>query len=345
MSNPYSLVFGKAPGQLISRSSQSIAVTEAFCDDHPTQQIFIITGVRGSGKTVFMNDIAKSIGRLKDWIVVELNPERDMLEALASKLTSENTFARIFKEAKINLSLFGIGLEVKGTVPVTDIEVALEKMLTSLQNKGKRLLITVDEAVNSKEMRVFAGTFQMMIRKDIPLFLLMTGLYENINDIQNEKSLTFLYRAPKIELSPLNIRAIADNYKKNCNVSENTAMEMARMTKGYSFAFQVLGHFTWKNNGFNEDTIQDFRQYLEDYAYEKIWLEMSAGDKKVAYGIANVPDGKIINIRKFLELETNQFNPYRKRLIKKGIIDGSTHGYVTFTLPFFGEYVLYNYDL
>ena len=344
MSNPYSLVFGKEPAQLISRASQSVSVTEAFCDDQPNQQIFIITGVRGSGKTVFMNDIAKKIGKMKDWIVVELNPERDMLEALVSKLTSENTFARIFKEAKINLSFFGIDLEVKGMAPVTDIEVALEKMLTSLQNKGKRILITVDEAVNSKEMRIFASSFQMMIRKDLPLFLLMTGLYENINDIQNEKSLTFLYRAPKIELSPLNVRAMADSYRKNCNVAADVAVEMARMTKGYSFAFQVLGYFTWKNKCFDEETVQEYKQYIEDYAYEKIWMEMSAGDKKTAYGIANVPDGKIIDIRKFLDLETNQFNPYRKRLIKKGIINGKEHGYVTFTLPFFEEYVLYNYD-
>ena len=39
-------------------------------------------------------------------------------------------------------------------------------------------------------------------------------------------------------------------------------------------------------------------------------------------------------------METNEFNPYRKRLIKKGILSGETRGYVSFTLPLFSEYVL-----
>ena len=43
-------------------------------------------------------------------------------------------------------------------------------------------------------------------------------------------------------------------------------------------------------------------------------------------------------------METNEFNPYRKRLVKRGIVNGEDHGYVSFTLPLFEEYVLDNYD-
>ena len=42
-------------------------------------------------------------------------------------------------------------------------------------------------------------------------------------------------------------------------------------------------------------------------------------------------------------METNEFNPYRKRLIRIGIVSGETRGYVYFTLPLFGEYVVANY--
>ena len=37
---------------------------------------------------------------------------------------------------------------------------------------------------------------------------------------------------------------------------------------------------------------------------------------------------------------TNQFNPYRDRLVKKGVVDGSTYGHVSLTLPLFGRNVL-----
>lgn len=342
-SNPYSLTFGKSPEQMISRTAQLMTITDAFLAEKPVQQLFIITGVRGSGKTVLMTEASRIIAKEKNWITVELNPERDMLVSLASKLSSENALAEIFKSARINLSFFGFGLEVTGEPPVTDIETALTKMLTGLKKHGKKLLITIDEAANTKNMKVFASTFQILLRLDLPVFLLMTGLYENINSLQNEKTLTFLYRAPKIEIKPLNIGTIAANYRSTIGVDESTALSMAQLTKGYSFAFQVLGYFAWAEKAFTQTVKISFKQYLEEYVYEKIWSELSGTDKRVVYGIANTPGGRVKDIRGFTGMDTNQFNPYRSRLIKKGLVDGSTNGYLRFTLPLFGEFVIENY--
>lgn len=344
LKNPYTLIFGKSPKQIISRNSSMNDIIETFNDDNPSQQIYMITGVRGSGKTVYMTELSQKIQASGDWITVELNPELDLLEGLAAKLSGETALAQMFKSAKINLSFFGFGVEIDGVAPIRDIETALEKMLLTIKKSKKKLLITIDEAANTANMRVFAGSFQIFIRKNLPIFLIMTGLYENIDLLQNEKTLTFLYRAPKIELKPLNIRTIAENYKGTFKINDQTAMYMAKLTKGYSFAFQVLGYFTWSNNGNYKDALGDFRQYLEDYVYEKIWSGLSKGDKRLAYGIARVKSGKVSEIRKELNMETNEFNPYRKRLVKRGIVNGEERGYVSFTLPLFEEYVLDNYD-
>ena len=341
--NPYSLIFGKKPEQIISREMSTSYIIDSFLAEQPSQMVYILTGVRGAGKTVMMTDIAQRIKDEDNWIVIELNPERDMLEALISKLASENSLARIFKSARINLSLFGVGLEVSGEVPVSDSETALEKMLQSIKNKGKRLLITVDEAVNTVNMRTFVSSYQILIRQDLPVFLLMTGLYDNIYDIQNEKTLTFLYRAPKIELKPLNIGTIADNYRRNFNIDPDDALKMAKLTKGYSFAFQVLGYFSWEHGVMSDRAYTEYKQYLEEYVYEKIWSELSGKDKFVLNGIAHTENGKISDIRRYLNMETNQFNPYRKRLIRKGIINGETHGYIKFVLPLFDKFVIENY--
>lgn len=342
--NPYSLIFGKAPNQLISRPVPSDEILSAFLSEKPSKQMYIITGIRGSGKTVLMTEISRKISRDPAWIVIELNPERDLLMALASKLSSENALSSIFQEAKINLSFFGFGLEIAGTKPITDIEIALSKMLESLEKRGKRVLVTIDEVSNTPEMRIFAAAYQILIRQELPLFLLMTGLHENIRNLQNEKSLTFLYRAPKIELGPLNLRSIARNYKKNLPVSEAEAMHLAKMTRGYPFAFQVLGYYVFEQREVNETAVSSYQEYLEEYVYEKVWDELSANDRSIVYGIAKVPSGKISEIRSLLGMETNQFNPYRKRLIKKGIIDGEQYGHVGFVLPFFEDYVLETYE-
>lgn len=341
--NPYTLVFGKEPNQLISRISQITEIAETFNSEIPAQQIYMITGVRGTGKTVFMTEIAKKLNKYDNWIVVELNPEKDLLVGLAAKLSSENELAQIFKNAKINLSFFGFGLEVSGGTPITDIETAITKMMESLKKHGKRVLITVDEVTSTQTMREFASAFQIFVRQDLPIFLLMTGLYENVNELQNEKNLTFLYRAPKIELKPLNIGTIARNYKNNFNLNDDAALSMAKLTRGYSFAFQVLGYFTWENDGDYDGVLGDYKQYLDDYVYDKIWSELSRGDRKILYGMANRDNGRISDIREFLGIETNEFNPYRKRLIKKGIINGDERGYVKFVLPLFEQYVIENY--
>ena len=46
------MIFGKEPPQIISRVTQSSEVLMSFQEEPPEQQIYMITGVRGCGKTV-----------------------------------------------------------------------------------------------------------------------------------------------------------------------------------------------------------------------------------------------------------------------------------------------------
>ncbi|MBR1629601.1 MAG: ATP-binding protein [Lachnospiraceae bacterium] len=341
--NPYSLLFGKEPSESVPRAVQLSKILSEFSDEMPTKQIYVLTGVRGSGKTVFMSEISTRLSETEDWVVINLNPERDLIQSLASKLSSEDKLSKFFQTAKINLSFFGLGIEIGGVEPIRDLEVAIEKMVDSIAKNNNRLLITIDEAISSDYMKIFAHTYQSMLMKGFPVFLLMTGLYENIHKLKNEKSLTFLYRAPRMELKPLNVGSMASNYQKNFKLDLDRARQMAESTRGYSFAFQVLGYFAWENGGYNETCEEEAYQYLEEYVYEKIWDEMSERDKKMAYGIARSKTGRIKEVRELLGIESNQFNPYRKRLINKGVVNGSRHGFVVFSLPFFERYVLENY--
>lgn len=104
-------------------------------------------------------------------------------------------------------------------------------MIANLKKHNKKILIAIDEVTNNENIRVFASAFQIMVRKDLPVFLLMTGLYENINAIQDEKNLTFLYRAPKLEMKSLNIGAVAQKYADTFDIDSDGAVEMAKLTK------------------------------------------------------------------------------------------------------------------
>ncbi len=83
MNNPFTLSFGKKPLQYVSRISQTNTIIESFSAEEPSNQIYLITGVRGSGKTVMMTSIANDMRKKEEWIVVELNPVRDLLHSQA----------------------------------------------------------------------------------------------------------------------------------------------------------------------------------------------------------------------------------------------------------------------
>ena len=210
--NPFALNFGKVPSQYISRELIIDEIVQEMLDEDTQNNCFMLTGTRGSGKTVTMTEIEQKVLEADDWIVIRLNAERNMLESLVGKLYDSNEFLTKFVDANLNLSKFGIGLNISSKSPVADIESALEIMLKEIQRKKKRILVSVDEVSNTASMREFASSFQILIREEFPIFLLMAGLYENISDLKNEKNLTFLYRTPQYEMEPLNLTLIADRY-------------------------------------------------------------------------------------------------------------------------------------
>lgn len=341
MNNPFTLSFGKRPLQYISRITQTNHIINTFSAQSPSNQIFMITGVRGSGKTVMMTQIATEMSKEKEWIVLELNPTRDLLQSLAAKIYGLPQMHDLFLKAKLDFSAFGLGVSLENVAPVTDIEDVLGKMLEQIQKAGKRILVTIDEVINSEYIKVFASAFQIFLRQDYPIYLLMTGLYENIYELQNDKSLTFLYRAPKVLLEPLNYTAVRKHYQDIFEIDVEIAGKMTSLTKGYPFAFQVLGYLYWENRASKslEEILPEYDQYLEEYVYSKIWSELSEIDKKVLTELSLNGDNKVKTIRENLDMKSEQFSVYRDRLKRKGVIDTSEYGKISLALPRFDEFV------
>jgi len=59
---------------------------------------------------------------------------------------------------------------------------------------------------------------------------------------------------------------MADTYENALGVEHRSAVEMAKLTKGYSFAFQLLGYFTYKEkNHDHRKVISKYRLYLDEF--------------------------------------------------------------------------------
>lgn len=339
--NPFSIMFGKNPIVNVSRTEEKNIIINSFIDEPITNQAYLVTAIRGAGKTVLMTEVCDYFKEKEDWVTIELNIDSDMQLGLLSKLNS--LAANYIKSLNFNLSLFnivtvGCNLENK----ITDPESAITKILEHLKKQNIKVLVAIDEVNNNKYMKLFASMFQIFVRNKLPIFLLMTGLYENIKKLQDEKSLTFLYRTPRIKLESLNLTSISDKYKKIFSLNDLESKKMAKLTLGYAYAFQVLGYLTFNNNGDYKGILTEYRSYLEDYSYNKIWSEFSNKDKEILFAIAKSKTNKISEIMEITNIDNNHFNPYRKRLIDKGIVTPKERGKLLFTLPLFKEYVLDN---
>ncbi len=261
-SNPYSIMFDQVPREIISRDDQQNEIINDFLSG---QHIYMIFGVHGLGKTVFMTTVACKY-QSKDWIIININTASaaSVLEQIAIQLSQYDDLTKKIEIPMISLNV--IGLKVNDNKPFYNAEQAVLLMLEEVKKHNKKILITIDEVTNTESVREFAGAFQIWIREYLPVYLLMTGLYENIRDLQNENNLTFLYRTPRIELSPLSLLEIQRNYEDNLNVSDTQAQEMARATKGYSFAFQALGHEVYSENGLTEKAKKRYQEDLFEYS-------------------------------------------------------------------------------
>ena len=112
--NPFNITFGKEPLNPINRTDDTSKIIESFSNDNPFSKIFILTGPRGCGKTVTLTSLIKHYRNEKDWITVDLNPEYDLLEQLASKIYDQVKSSKMFLKTEFSFSFHGISFSIKG---------------------------------------------------------------------------------------------------------------------------------------------------------------------------------------------------------------------------------------
>lgn len=335
MSNPFNITFGELPKSAITRENDINAIKKVFLDESPETKVYIISGPRGSGKTVLLTKLKKDFEN-EGFLSVDLNPFINLEEQFAAKLYEEGKLYKLFLQSEFSFSFQGITFSLKGKTPINNITTLIERMLSYLKKKEKRVLITIDDVSSTNEMRSFIYAFQQMIRENYPVYLLMSGLYENVSELERNKSLTFFLRAPKLILKPLNLMSIAYSYRELLNLDDKKAAEYAKLTSGYAYGYQLLGSLLYKN-GVDSNVLDEYDLKLSENCYSLIWENLTNKEKSILKGISET--GNIKELLKILNMENGYLQTYKKRLIDKGIITIKGRGEVSFALPRFKEFV------
>ena len=213
-------------------------------------------------------------------------------------------------------------------------------MIQKVQKKGKKILIGIDEVSKSQEMIKFASEYGRWLRAGYPVYFVCTGLYENIQELSNVNNLTFFRRATTIKTEPLNMIRMTEMYKSKLQINIDQAREMARITKGYAYAFQELGVLSFKKKDTEEleDIIPKLKTELFAYSYEKIWEELTEMDRFLASLLIDKEEYKREEVLKLMGEKSRSYSMYRDRLIKRGILN-TRQGYISLALPYFAEYI------
>lgn len=329
-------------------------IIKNFCDDGSSKYVYKITGLRGSGKSVEYGKIIRTLKGYNDWLVYPLSASGEAIATLIAKLSMEK-----FIDAKSSTttvssetSVGGNALVLNGneTVNVTRTlkdndhffseEATLTNMISLANKKRYKVLIGVDDISKTPEMIKLLSIVGSMILEGLNVYLIVTGLSENIENFSSEKNLTFFKRADEREITSLNKFDITYMYEKLLGVDTAEAKRIEKLTNGYAYAYQVIGslYFGKKKSETLEDIIPEYERILFKDTYELIWKTLTNGEKEVVRSIYRSGTGKAENVKGLMS-NPSSYSVYRDRLINKHLVDGTTRGYLKIRLPRFDKYI------
>lgn len=336
--NPFTLMYVIPKESVVSRDENISKIINSFVYQD-NMYAYLITGIRGSGKTVLLRSVEEKLSQREDWDVININPQGDIISSLANKLYDLGSIKKIIGKVTVSLKLGVLTLTRESGEKISDAEIIIMHMMETFKKANRRILISIDEVNDTKEFRQFINVYQTLIAKKMPLYLLMTGLPENINVLINDKAMTFLSRSPKIELTPLPLINIATNYSSIFSIDYKKSAEMAKLTNGYAFAYQVLGYLMFENNKkeVDDDLLKEYDHYLWNHGYNKFWQDLTNIERTFLISLAesNGEKDAIINHG----FSQSNYSQYRRRLLEKGLIYAPKQGTLDFVLPRFKEYV------
>lgn len=357
MHNPFDPGFGKVPDIYLGRDEEVKQVTSHLRDQSSPYQTTLIYGMRGTGKTAFITDVARESEQMKDTLVVNLAMGTPLLPSLVDSIyvKAEGILKKMLTSLTgITVSAFGITLGVNGQAPVHQYQVLLEKILAELKKKGIWVIVTIDEVRDTDELREFASMYQLLVREEYNISLLMAGLPQYVSAVQNDSVLTFLLRAGRVTLTPIDLWTIKGSYASVFSgvkeISEKLLIDITRMTRGYAYAFQLLGYYLWEAPGkkITETVIQkilpSYKTDLYRNAYVKIFQSLTHAEQEFINAMAETGESKVSfgQIVDAIGKPKNYVSTYRLRLLDTQVIEAPEHGYLRFTLPFFREFVIEN---
>lgn len=323
-------------------------------------RIMLITGARGTGKTVMLTVLGDK-ARAHKWDVIEETASDGLCERLVSELCSKDslidklTFAPSITIARASVSLGEAELSPK-RMPET-LRKAMSARLDALEKRDAGLMISIDEtqAASRADLIAIATAIQHQIREKRNVSIVFAGLPQMISDLFDDEVITFLRRARTNVLANVPIDEVKESFAQtfeDSGMSLDTSLveKAAVATAGYPYMIQLVGYYIWDAADARESTVISKEDVNEGIREARVDLDnavcvpelhgLSKNDKAYleAMAVSDGPSGTS-EVAKRMGRSAKYAATYRKRLLDAYVIRQTDRGEVDFAVPFLREYL------
>jgi hypothetical protein len=278
--NPYTPNAGASPEIIVGREEQTRSFTALLTrlSRGRTEQSLIVTGLRGVGKTVLLNEFSE-IARRERWEVIEFEASKhddgrfrqvmfSQLRAALLRLSPRARWSERGRRAAQVLSAFAVsanqdGFTITWDVPpaegfadhgnlgmdLTDVFVAIGETAQE-QGRGVALLIDEVQFLRSSQLEALIQAVHKTVQRRLPITFVGAGLPQIAELAGDAKSYAErLFRFPQIgSLSDSDARkAIAEPAAAEGVDFDEAALRLAvEVTQGYPYFIQELGYQVWE---------------------------------------------------------------------------------------------------
>lgn len=378
--NPFALGAGSRPPELAGRDEilHSAKISCGRALKGRSARSMMLLGLRGTGKTVLLNEIGK-FAREQGLLVSKIeSPERESLARLlypemrkvmrslsgleAARQLAERglkglrSFASIFK---IDISGMEIGVEPEPGLADSgnlqyDLPDIFELIGRAAQAVGKGWILLIDEVqyLSEADLSALIVALHRVSQEGLPVLLVGAGLPQVARLAGKANSYAerlFLYpllaALDSIPASQAIEKPILD---VGAAIHSDALREIVACTKGYPFFLQEWASAAWNNAEGPEISLQDVQNsYAEtlaslDNGFFRGRLDrLTKSEVLFVEKMSELGDGpySMADIASAMGRMQSSLGPTRASLIHKGMIYSTEHGYLNFTVPLFAEFM------
>ena len=298
--NPYTPNAGASPEVLIGRENQigDFRVLLQRLGRGRSEQSMIVTGLRGVGKTVLLNQF-REIAADSNWEVVEFEASKyddnrfrqamfSQLKAALLRLSPRTRWTERGQRAAEVLSSFGVAVDGQGTwslswdippaegladhgdlgLDLTDVLVAIGEAAAE-RKQGLVLLIDEVQFLRTSQLEALIQAIHKTVQRKLPVTFVGAGLPQIAEIAGDAKSYAErLFKFPKIDsLEGDDARkALTEPAAGEGAVYDSDAVDLAiEITRGYPYFIQELGYQVWTVAKANRIHLEDVQMAREAY--------------------------------------------------------------------------------